>query len=64
VREVVDAVIEVTGRAVEARPGPRRPGDPAALVAAPTAALAWRPRRGDIRTIVEDAWRWHQKRGG
>jgi UDP-glucose-4-epimerase GalE len=64
VREVVDAVIEVTGRAVDARPGPRRPGDPAALVAAPTSALDWRPRRGDIRTIVEDAWRWHPRRAG
>lgn len=61
-REVVAACAEVTGRGVRVQTGPRRAGDPATLVASrerATAQLGWTPERGDLRTIVEDAWRWH-----
>lgn len=64
VREVIDAVQEVTGRPVETRIAPRRPGDTPTLVADSTRArreLGWRPERESLRTIVEDAWRWHRK---
>jgi UDP-glucose 4-epimerase len=61
-REVVAACAEVSGRQVSVRIGPRRPGDPDSLVASharANAGLGWSPDRGDLRTIVEDAWRWH-----
>ncbi|MDZ4178652.1 MAG: UDP-glucose 4-epimerase GalE [Coriobacteriia bacterium] len=61
--EVVNACAEATGRELTVRIGPRRPGDPARLVAsaqAAQAALKWIPRRGDLPTIVADAWRWHE----
>ena len=60
--EVVRACAEVTGRDVEIVIGPRRPGDPPTLVASHERArsvLGWEPRRGELRTMIEDAWRWH-----
>lgn len=64
VREVVAAVERVAGRAVARREAPRRPGDPASLVAAPGSArelLAWTPLRSDLETIITTAWRWHTR---
>ncbi len=64
VREVVRAVREVSGVEVPAREGPRRPGDPPALVACADRArqlLAWEPRYTDLRAIVETAWNWHHR---
>jgi UDP-glucose-4-epimerase GalE len=63
VREVVRTCEEVTGRPIAVVQAPRRPGDPPFLVAAAERArreLGWRPRFGDLRGIVETAWRWHQ----
>ena len=63
VREVADAVRRVTGRDFAVRMGPRRPGDPAKLVADATAArqvLGWTPQRADLDTQIGDAWRWQQ----
>jgi UDP-glucose 4-epimerase len=60
VREVVDAVGAVTGRAVPVQIAPRRPGDPATLVAANKRAeniLGWVPKR-DLTQMVEDASRF------
>jgi UDP-glucose-4-epimerase GalE len=62
VLEVVRACEEVTGRSITVKEGPRRPGDPPALVAASELArqtLGWQPRYRDLRAIVESAWRWH-----
>lgn len=67
VREVVDAVRDVTGRPVVAQTAPRRMGDPAILVADAKKAnevLGWSPMRSDLKTIVADAWRWHSQRFG
>lgn len=64
VRAVVDAVERVTGLEVPLVLGPRRPGDPAALVSDATTArdeLGWQPRIGDLDEIVRTAWAWHQK---
>jgi UDP-glucose-4-epimerase GalE len=63
VREVVQSVARVTGRAVPCVVAPRRPGDPARLFAATTrahAALGWRPRFTDLDAIVGTADRWHR----
>ncbi|MCF2531114.1 UDP-glucose 4-epimerase GalE [Yinghuangia soli] len=62
VREVIDTARLVTGRSIPALEGPRRPGDPAALVASAERAqalLGWRPRHPELRTIVGDAWAFH-----
>ena len=43
--------------------GPRRPGDPPALVAAADKVqreLGWQPRYTELRPIVETAWNWHR----
>ncbi len=66
VREVVDAAATVTNRAVPMTEGPRRAGDAASLVCGSRKAeaqLGWRPARSDLRTIIADAWRWHQNGG-
>jgi UDP-glucose 4-epimerase len=58
VLQVVDAVRSATGRDVPARPAPRRPGDPAELVASnarAAAELGWTPARG-LSEMVADAW--------
>jgi UDP-arabinose 4-epimerase len=61
VKEIIDAARAVTGRPIDIRIGPRRPGDPAALYADPsraTAELGFLPMHSDVTTIVETAWRW------
>lgn len=65
VREVVETCRAVTGHPIPAVVAPRRPGDPAVLVAssaAATAALGWHPEKTDLPTIVADAWRFSQGR--
>ena len=64
VLEVLDAVDRVTNRKLDRRLEGRRPGDPAALIADNRAileALAWRPARDDLDTIVKDALAWERK---
>jgi UDP-glucose 4-epimerase len=63
VREVISTIEQVTGREVPKRTSPRRPGDPAQLVADPTRAgkvLGWKAAR-DLQQIVSTAWAWEQK---
>lgn len=63
VREVLDAVRRVTGRAFPVEVGPRRAGDPPELVADSTRArteLGWNPTRSDLDTMVAGAWEWLQ----
>jgi len=60
VREVLDAAQRVTGRAIAHAWGPRRAGDPPALVADITRArrvLGFAPTRSEIERVVADAWR-------
>ncbi len=60
VREVITAAERVTGRKVPFREGPRRPGDPPALVANAASArrnLGWKPRYPDLEAIIATAWR-------
>lgn len=67
VREVIEACRKVTGRKIEVVEGPRRPGDPPALVADPTRAreeLGWEPRFTELEEIVETAWAWKRQLSG
>lgn len=62
VREIIDAARGVTGHAIPEEVAPRREGDPAVLVSGGTRAgelLGWTPARAELRTILEDAWRFH-----
>lgn len=62
-REVVDEVKRATGRDFDVRYVARRPGDPAAAVAANERAhelLGWRAQRSDLGSIVADAWTAYQ----
>jgi UDP-glucose-4-epimerase GalE len=66
VREVISAVERVSGKTVPAVMRPRRPGDPATLVASPAkaeAAWGWKARRSSLDQILRDAWSWHEVRG-
>ncbi|MCY0917929.1 UDP-glucose 4-epimerase GalE [Streptomyces sp. H27-G5] len=65
VREVVDTVRRVTGREIPEVIAPRRPGDPAVLVASARTArerLGWTPTRSDLTNIVTDAWNFARER--
>ena len=61
-REIVEAARRVTGLLLPVGVAPRRPGDPAVLVASGQRAmdtLGWKPRHTDIDGIVASAWAWH-----
>lgn len=63
VKEVIETARRVTGHPIPAVEAPRRPGDPAALVASSekaTRELGWRPKYPRLETIVESAWEWHR----
>lgn len=63
VQQVLDACRVVTGHAIDAVVGPRRPGDPPILVADASRAnalLGWSASRSDLHTIVSSAWQWHR----
>ncbi len=62
VKQVIDTVAAVSGRAVPHEFGPRRAGDPAVLVASAArlrAETGWAPRFGELEDIVRTAWAWH-----
>jgi UDP-glucose 4-epimerase len=65
VLEVVESVRRVTGRPIAVEQCPRRPGDPAVLVASSEkikAELGWKPQFAELDQIIASAWQWHQKR--
>src|SRR5580693_7275862 len=64
VREVLATIAAETGREVPHVVKPRRSGDPAYLVADPTAArknLKFHATHSDLATIIRTAWAWHRK---
>lgn len=66
VLEVVQACRRVTGCDIPIQYAPRRPGDPAALVASSDKAraqLGWNPRFTGLDEIIDTAWGWHQRVG-
>jgi UDP-glucose 4-epimerase len=65
VLDVVEAVRRVTGHPLPTETGPRRPGDPARLVASSARIreeLGWAPRKPTIDEMVADAWKFEQSR--
>jgi UDP-glucose 4-epimerase len=65
VLEVIESARRVTGHPIPAELHPRRPGDPAVLVAGSAKAvseLGWKPRYTTLDEIVRTAWDWHRKR--
>ena len=65
VREVIESVRRVTRHPIPVEVHPRRPGDPAVLVASSEKAiqeLGWKPRYIQLDDILRSAWLWHQKR--
>jgi UDP-glucose 4-epimerase len=63
VRQVVEVVRKVTGHAIPAKDAPRRPGDPAVLVASSEKIrreLGWQPRYPELEQIVASAWEWRR----
>jgi UDP-arabinose 4-epimerase len=64
VRQILDAVLAETGRGVPYAMNARRAGDPATLVADPSASksvLNFEPRHSSLAEVVRSAWAWHQK---
>jgi UDP-glucose 4-epimerase len=64
VRQVLETVEAVTGKRLRVGIGPRRPGDPAILVASPdklVSELGWKPQHSDLTEIVRSAWLWKQQ---
>jgi UDP-glucose 4-epimerase len=60
-REVLSMAERVTGRAIRRRVGPRRPGDPAILIAGAERAwkeLGWRPGHDSLEEMIGSAWEW------
>jgi UDP-glucose 4-epimerase len=65
VREVIESARRITGHSIPAEIHPRRPGDPAVLVASSEKAMreiGWKPRYAKLDDIMRTAWVWHQKR--
>ena len=63
VKQVIDTARKVTGHPIPVQVSARRPGDPARLVADAEKAksvLGWKPKYGELQTIVQHAWNWHQ----
>lgn len=64
VLEVIEAARQVTGRPIPLRMGPRRPGDPAVLIASSEKIqkeLGWQPKQQDLGVIIESAWKGMRK---
>ena len=63
VLEVIEVVKKVSGVDFEVRVSPRRPGDPAQIVARADRIrdeLGWRPRYDDLERIVDQALSWER----
>jgi UDP-glucose 4-epimerase len=63
VRQVLDAARSVSGHPIPAAEEPRRPGDPAVLVASSKtikAELGWAPKYPGLVEIIKSAWEWRK----
>lgn len=62
VQQVIDTAERITKKPIAVEHGPRRPGDPAVLVASSEKIrreLGWQPRFASLESIIESAWLWH-----
>jgi len=67
VKEIVDGIEQTTGKTLPVTFGPRRAGDPPALIADSTRArqrLGWEPRRSTLSQMIGSAWEWMQSHPG
>lgn len=65
--EVVKAAEKAVGWAIPYEIAPRRPGDPAVLVASSELAkkeLGWHPRFPSLEAIIDSAWKWFSTHHG
>ena len=65
VREVIESARRVTGHPIPVVEEPRRPGDPAVLIASSEKIdreLGWTPEYAELDGIIESAWKWQQQR--
>jgi UDP-glucose 4-epimerase len=63
VREVIETARRVTGHPIPTLESPRRPGDPAVLVASAEKIkreLGWEPEYASLEAIVQSAWDWRR----
>jgi UDP-glucose 4-epimerase len=63
VKEVIETARRVTGHPIPAVDSPRRPGDPARLVASSERIrdeLGWQPQIPKLEDIIASAWKWHR----
>jgi UDP-glucose 4-epimerase len=63
VKQILDAIENVTGLPMKYSMGPRRAGDPPSLVADASRALrilGWKPEHSGVEEIIRDAWNWYQ----
>jgi UDP-glucose 4-epimerase len=62
-REVIEAAKRITGSSFCVLESPRRPGDPARLVASAdriSSVLGWKPGAPALEAMIESAWAWHK----
>lgn len=62
--EVIATAERVTGRKIPRQLSPRRPGDPAVLVASKDklkTVLGWEASHSSLEEVLSSAWRWKQK---
>jgi UDP-glucose 4-epimerase len=62
--EVIEVAERITGRKIPRKLGPRRPGDPAVLVASKEKLkrmLGWEASYSSLEEIIQSAWDWKQK---
>lgn len=67
VRQVIETVERIGGMRLHVEDGPRRPGDPPAVVAdadAIRSVLGWEPAHDSLDAIVETALAWERRRHG
>lgn len=61
VLEVVSTAERVTGKSIQVKLVPRRPGDPPVLIGAIERArtlFGWKSERSDLEVQIRDAWNW------
>jgi UDP-glucose 4-epimerase len=64
VQQVLETATRVTGKKIDHRTAPRRPGDPAVLVASSERIrkeLGWNPQFSSLEEIIRTAWNWKQQ---
>jgi UDP-glucose 4-epimerase len=63
VRQVMELTGKVLGKPVPVEEAPRRPGDPATLIASSEKIRkdwGWAPKYTDLEEIISHAWNWHR----